>query len=163
VVAKELRLPLVYESQSADPNFDSLQTHSFGGVKNNGIFQCPTEKPAFKNFWGGVNSTSYTHNSGWNYGYGLGISDGYTNHPTPVYRLYWGRVRRTDVAKPHKTFLLGESITGNGWYDYAISQFAYVTSTSTYHKGGANFLWTDGHATHIYPDQLTLANFSRLP
>src|SRR5688572_20231525 len=47
VVAKELRLPLVYESQSADPNFDSLQTHSFGGVKNNGIFQCPTEKPAF--------------------------------------------------------------------------------------------------------------------
>jgi len=157
VVAKMMRYYYMRE-QSAFADWDpDLQPYSLGAtVRPNGPFQCPSEN--FKNYWGGKNATSYGHNSGYTGGYGFGISD---NYNTPTYWETWGRVHNRKVEFPCGVFLIGECIRGNGWYDYNIGQFNGVGALATYHMGGGNLLYADGHAAYKTPQTISRRDFDR--
>jgi prepilin-type N-terminal cleavage/methylation domain-containing protein/prepilin-type processing-associated H-X9-DG protein len=135
----------------------SSQPHSYyDKVRKNGIFQCPAER--FANAWGGRNATSYRINSGYSYGYGFGISDGYNN---PTYWEVWGRVRDPKVLRPDNTFVIGESLNGNGGYEYDIGQFRLTTQLALYHAYGGNLLFADGHVMYVTPSSIKQDYFDR--
>lgn len=112
--------------------------------RRNSIMKCPSEN--FLNNWGGENATSYRFNTGYSYGYGLGISDDYTTSTNATYRRQWGRVKEHQFERPTKTFVIGDGVTADGSYEYGISSLNLISGMSDYHNGGANFLYTDGHA-----------------
>ena len=126
-------------------------------VRNNTIMKCPTEN--FKNNWGYSNATSYRFNTGYSYGYGLGISDSYTIHPTRHEK--WGRVRENEIDKPSSTFVIADGIRGNGSYEYSIRNLDAISKMSSYHNEGANLLWVDGHASYKHYDSITRDDFDR--
>ncbi len=163
VVSKMLGLRITFEAPWAYDFDPANQSFTYNTKKTNGILQCPTEN--FKNYWGGYNYTSYLHNSGWAYWYGLGISEGYDEYAVTsgltYYSTYWGRVRLPWVKAPSRTVLIGEAIMSDGHYEYSIAQFAYTTSLSTYHNGSGNLLFVDGHASSYRRENLKIENFSR--
>lgn len=153
VVAKTLGL-VYYREQSLFSNYDNAPQGYAVSERNNGIFQCPSEN--FKNYWGGKNACSYGHNSGAHYGWGLGYLDKYNDSYESL-----GRIKNNQVKKPSETFVIGDSITSNGWFDYNGAQFAYREYLATYHNGGGNLLWVDGHVAGMKPQQLQLSHFDR--
>jgi prepilin-type processing-associated H-X9-DG protein len=117
----------------------------------------------FKNFWGTDVAVSY----GWNSTtFGLGICDAFEAWPPPPsapdwhYKEYWARVKETQIRNYAGTIMVGEIYgtvyhpSGVG-YEYMAAQFgSYGASTweyplylASYHSGGANVLWCDGHVT----------------
>jgi prepilin-type N-terminal cleavage/methylation domain-containing protein/prepilin-type processing-associated H-X9-DG protein len=159
VVARELQMPIVHENQFFH-DFDAMQRYDLVGTRAaNGILICPTEQGLFKNYWMVTsNSTSYTYNSGYTHGFGFGISDDYND---TAYEEVYGRARVTEVKKPANIFIIGESIRADRWYDYAITQFSSIDSLTTYHDGGGNMLFTDGHASYMRVGTLQIENFDR--
>jgi len=129
----------------------------YATVRNNSIMRCPSEN--FTNIWGGQNATSYRFNTGYTYGFGLGISDSYTLSST--YHEQWGRIRDNEFEKPSSTFVIADGITDDGDYEYKIAGLNTIDRVSTYHNGGANFLWGDGHASLKLKDNVTLEDFDR--
>ncbi len=124
----------------------SLYRHDYYSKnRGNSIMRCPTEN--FLNNWGGQNATSYRANSGYGYGYGLGISDSYTVNPS--YKIVWGRMKEHQFEKPGRTFIIGDGITADGDYEYNINNMGSTANIATYHNGGANFLYNDGHAGFV--------------
>jgi len=160
IVAKELNLPFVSESTSGPTYAPGLVKHSYGATnRKNGIFQCPSENKLYKNYWGGENSTSYRYNTGYSTTYGLGINDNYTISPS--YYLTWGRVKDAQILAPSNTIVMGDGITQDGLYEYAITSLGGPANVATYHSGGANLLWVDGHASHMQQDEVTNEHFDR--
>jgi len=156
-IVQQLNIPFSGESGPYPGVYLPTATYSlYDTVRKNGILRCASE--TFKNNWGGRNSTSYRHNSGYVYGYGFGVSDGYN---TPTYWASWGRVRDKDVLVPSNTFVIGEGITQNGGYEYDLGQFRDLTYLSVYHNGGGNLLFADGHAAKYTPTSITTALFDR--
>lgn len=117
--------------------------------RGNAIMKCPTEN--FRNAWGGDNATSYRFNSGYTYGYGLGVSDDYTTHTNPTYRAVWGRIKDQQLPKAAETFVIADGVNADGSYEYDITNLNTIAKLSTYHNGGANALFADGHASPVNP------------
>lgn len=138
-------------------------TASLASYKNNGIFQCPGESAL--NAWGGKNATSYLHNSGAGYRNGFGISDSYLVHPTSAFADYWAPIREGKLIRPSATFFIGESdwVISGWWFEYNNNQFYDATIAGTWHGGGGNYLWADGHAGFLRADRLKPADFDRGP
>jgi prepilin-type N-terminal cleavage/methylation domain-containing protein/prepilin-type processing-associated H-X9-DG protein len=130
---------------------------------DNGFFQCPTSVILSRNIYGGIHSTTYHHNSGFVNGNGLGVSDYY--HTTVMDNLR-RRVRQIEVLKPTNTFVLGEPADLPGNYETNRNQYYYsgspLTWVGTWHNGGSNFLWVDGHANGLPPTAVTADHFNRL-
>ncbi|MFW6059505.1 MAG: DUF1559 domain-containing protein [Phycisphaeraceae bacterium] len=124
----------------------------------NTIMQCPTDD--LTNAWGGENATSYRFNSGYSYGWGMGVSDSYTTHSYARHDK-WGRVRTPMIVEPATTFIIGDGVPNGGSYEYNIQNLGNISRAADYHTGGANFLWLDGHVTHMQKDQLTKDHFDR--
>ena len=118
--------------------------------------RCPSDN--YANNWGGQHATSYRFNTGYSYGYGLGISDSYTVHPS--YYLVWGRARDRQILRPGNTIILADAAAPGG-YEYDIVNLGNVSRVANYHNGGANFLWTDGHASFMKTADVTPAMFDR--
>ncbi len=137
-----------------DPN---LYVHDYSSKsRKNQIMKCPTEN--FTNYWGGENATSYRFNSGLTYGYGLGVGDYYTITSA---KAQWGRVKENQLEKPSGTFVIGDGIIDDGSFDYEMGGISDINRIATYHGGGANFLYTDGHAGHVMKINATTAMFDR--
>ena len=165
VFAYMLNVPFISE-QKGFPQLN--QTHSYYDAdRDNTIFQCPAEH--FGNAWGGRNSTSYRHNSGYIYGYGYGNSDYYNwgwGHGPGSWGEKAGRIHEDEVKRPSNTFVIGESTvlqTGSrgARYEYNIRQFDLVTNGASWHNKSGNYLWGDGHASSLQPDELTRDHFDR--
>ena len=136
----------------------SLYKHDYY-AKNRGnqIMKCPAEN--FLNNWKGDNATSYRFNTGYSYGYGLGIADSYTVNPS--YKLVWGRIKDHQLERPSYTFVIGDGITGDGDYEYSITNMSSIANVGTVHNGAANFLFTDGHAANMLKINVTTEIFDR--
>ncbi len=138
----------------------SLYAHNYySKSRKNLIMKCPAEN--FLNNWLGENATSYRFNTGYSYGYGLGVSDDYTTSTNATYRAQWGRIKDHQLEKPSGTFVIGDGIIGNGSYEYTITNLNLVSAMSDYHNGGANFLFTDGHAGVVMKAGATSTMFDR--
>jgi len=177
VIAKTLGATYVTEQLSARDYAPEQYIVSFSlrGDKRNGFFQCPAEN--FKNKWGGKNATSYLHNSGLHTfpdlgsGYGFGIGDAYMFHTTPSIRERARPVQMREVGAPTDTFILGEcdAVGGVamgfpfGWYEDYNYQYWAGYPPGTWHQQGGNYLWADGHATRMTPDELLPEHFDRRP
>jgi prepilin-type N-terminal cleavage/methylation domain-containing protein/prepilin-type processing-associated H-X9-DG protein len=127
--------------------------------RNNLIMKCPSDN--FLNNWGGENATSYRFNSGYSYGYGLGISDDYTVRTNLSQKAAWGRIKEQQLEAPSKTFVIGDGITGDGNYEYTIVNLNTTAAMSDYHNDGANFLYADGHAGNQIKIAATTQMFDR--
>ncbi len=157
-LAAQIGQPFITEQSRFSWFAADSQSYSLRDTKReNGIFQCPSER--FKNAWGGRNSTSYRHNAGYDYAYGFGISDNY-NLPS-AHAAKWGTVRDSQVLYPDNTFVQGEGITGDGSYEYNIGQFRNLTYLAWYHNGGGNLVFADGHVAFYTPSTLTRDQFDR--
>jgi prepilin-type processing-associated H-X9-DG protein len=73
-------------------------------------------------------------------------------------------VQRTEIEQPTETFMIGEHISADGMYDYNNYQYtnAVANRFATYHNGGSNVLWCDGHASSIKEDQRIGRNYKRV-
>jgi len=164
VIARELQQTFSSEQERTNalwPNWSSpweIDWNDYGdrNKRYNGVMRCPSEK--YQNTWGGPNSCSYRYNSGWNYGYGFGYSDAYNENgkETKI-----GRVHQNWVRVPAQVFMTGEGL----YYDrqgveYS-SGFIYTYQLSTYHSGGGNLLWADGHASKMTPEHFDRRHFDR--
>lgn len=157
-VAYLLDLPFQYEQGTIDLAYNNTRMkQTYAPDNRKGIFKCPTEN--YTNNWKNLNSTSY----GWNTsGYGLGMGDNYFLATAAATRDGYRRVMRTEIVKPSGTIVLGDYLARNGLYDYVNTQFTgAVDRFSTYHNGGANVLWNDGHATPLKYEYLTVAMRNR--
>jgi len=119
------------------------------------ILKCPSEQ--LTNNWG----TDYAVSYGWNSGAdGLGTSDYFS---TTNRR----RIRHMEVLRPSSTVMTGDWITQNGLTEYHYyDQFTWITAAgeprlATYHSGGGNALWVDGHATRETRQSMTADDFNR--
>lgn len=101
----------------------------------------------------------------------MGFNDSYTvGYPASapeatktLWRGLRGRVNDRDVRNPSSTIMAGEYYhEGIGSrFEYNVPQFDTAAKLSTYHLGGANVLWVDGHATATKTEYLTATNFDR--
>jgi prepilin-type N-terminal cleavage/methylation domain-containing protein/prepilin-type processing-associated H-X9-DG protein len=158
VIAAMLEMDITYESFGSDAAYGGgHQTWTLYATKDNNILNCPTEN--FKNVWGGKNCNSYAYNSGYAYGYGLGISDSYMG--VPIWEPVFGRAKLTWVTHGDNTLWVGEAMQGSGWCDYYIGQFREETFLTNYHNGGGNVLWVDGHATTVQQGALSSTQLRR--
>ena len=169
-VANQLGLPFVHEQSLRAGIFAKQRRDLNTQYRGNGIFECPTE--SFKNTWGGKNATSYRFNAGRGYGYGLGLSDRYVQEGTWAQSsiLSYGRIRERDIVRPENTFVLGETLRGNGAYDYESGHFRLIAGPggslnyhypAVYHNGGSNMLFVDGHLQAVTVNSLTRDYFDR--
>lgn len=125
------------------------------------ILKCPSE--SYKNVWGRDMSTSY----GWNSGsYGLGCSDWWDDQGA-LNSERRGRKRLDDIPRPQTTVMTGDWLDRDGRYEYFYyDQFTWNAAEgrpnlSTYHNGGGNALWADGHATRESRDSMHPDDFDR--
>jgi prepilin-type N-terminal cleavage/methylation domain-containing protein/prepilin-type processing-associated H-X9-DG protein len=135
-----------------------------GTIRNNrppNLLRCPSDR--YKNVWGTDTAVSY----GWNSGnYGLGCSDWWDDQGA-LNSEKRGRKRIDDVIRPSTTTMTGDWLTRDGLYEYYYyDQFTWnatlgEATLSTYHLGGGNALWVDGHATRETPTSLTPDDFDR--
>jgi len=129
--------------------------------KDNGVFQCPSEN--FKNFWGYNNATSYGYNAGYptaGISFCLGVGDAFNpegDDPDDRCR----RVKTRDVLRHDNTFVAGEHLSADGFYEENWTQFQKTTSLATYHNGSGNLLWLDGHTSAMRSGQLRPEHFRR--
>ncbi len=168
VVAVSLGLKYLTEQNmgaSAEPPYTeqyvSQAVNRNAAVKNNGIFQCPTEP--FTNFWGGKNSTSYGYNAGYATGGShtcLGVGDRF-NPGQPSYEAHHRRIRQFEIRKTAGTLLAGEHLQANGWSEENSTQLTLTAGIADYHLGNGNVIWTDYHASTMVPTDLTLALLRR--
>jgi len=160
VVAKTLDVAYITEQPAnnitvpyAPEQWKGTGVNGSAGKKNNSIFQCPSEEG--ENSWGGNNATSYAHNSS-----GFGISDSYLFHPTPSFQKS-APIRTPDLIYPDNTFIIGEDYRMDQikWYEYLNSQFRKVDLGGSWHNSSGNYLWADGHATAMAPQELLPEHF----
>ncbi len=172
VVAKTMEIPYITEQ---DLTIDTIPGQYLGNAlsrqsrnKKNGIFQCSSDN--FPNAWGGKNSTSYSHNSGSSSVAsdttrgGMGNSDYYFFSTQPGRRLSWAPVQSKQLTKQSETFVIGESMritSPSAAYDYNNVPFNGVSLAGTWHNGSGNYLWVDGHASTLKPENLLLDHFYR--
>ncbi len=171
VVAKNMELPYNTEQDLA---IDTIPGQYLGNAlsrqnrnKKNGIFQCPSDN--FPNAWGGKNSTSYSHNTSPSSSVasdttrtGLGSGDYYFFATQPGRRMTWAPVQSKQLTKQSETFVVGESIRIlSSSYDYHNNPFNGPTQAGTWHNGSGNYLWVDGHASSLQPQNLLLDHFYR--
>jgi len=129
------------------------------------LLKCPSEN--FNNYWGGKTAISY----GWNGGmYGLGSCDHYDVGPPPLpsglaWSLALGRVKVPEVLRPSTTLMTADFVSANGWFEYVphglSNAVVWPPSIPTYHSGGDNVLWVDGHVSRESPSTYTPAFFDR--
>jgi prepilin-type processing-associated H-X9-DG protein/prepilin-type N-terminal cleavage/methylation domain-containing protein len=176
-VAHYLKVPYYTEYMShltIYPEFEWVYyTDTARNERRQNILKCPEEH--YKNFWGTDHAVSY----GWNTSiYGLGVNDAFAawppGNPLPIYNEMLGRVRESQVRNWAGTIMIGEMYgsihwpTGGG-YEYAAAQFTsygaataeYPNYLTTYHSGGGNVLWCDGHVTFETPKSLRVQDFDR--
>jgi len=158
-IIKELNLSFVGEATSGATYAPGLYTRDYYSKnRQNGIMKCPTETAQYNNNWGGENSTSYRWNGGNNGGsYGLGLSEIYDGGSN-AYR--WSRVRDPEILGRSTTIVMGDGIWTDGQYKYENVGLS-ATRVSDYHQGGGNFLWVDGHVTHLHKDEIINDDFDR--
>jgi prepilin-type N-terminal cleavage/methylation domain-containing protein/prepilin-type processing-associated H-X9-DG protein len=172
VVAKAIDIVYITEQSDAYTYYGPEQylgnaISRISNIKKNGIFQCPSDN--FPNAWGGKNSTSYSHNSGSSVTAngslsGLGIGDSYFFHPTPNRRWSFAPVRAKELTQPSVTFVIGESLRTTfapSSYDYNNAQFGSILNAGNWHNGAGNYLFVDGHASTLKPENLLPINFYR--
>jgi prepilin-type N-terminal cleavage/methylation domain-containing protein/prepilin-type processing-associated H-X9-DG protein len=128
--------------------------------RKNMLMKCPSE--SFRNNWGGENATSYRFNSGFTYFWGLGVSDEFTLS-TDANERAKGRIRDRDILRPSNTFVIADGIPSQGvnLYEYQEEGLNTVLEIPSYHNGGANLLWSDGHATFMLKDNVLREHFDR--
>lgn len=128
--------------------------------RKNLMMKCPSEN--FKNNWGGENATSYRFNSGFTYFWGLGVSDEFTLSLDPNERAK-GRIKDQEILKPFNTFVIADGIPSQGvnLYEYQQEGLNTVLEIPSYHNGGANLLWADGHASFMLKDDVLKEHFDR--
>lgn len=151
------------------PPFDSFLTLNRGGSKDNGVFQCPSDN--FANFWGGPNACSYGWNGGWNYKYGMGLSDfegpGQGIYPELDHMDEFGRVRDHDVHAPTETFVVADVLGSQRLviYEEALTRlhsiYHQTGQLADLHRGAGNYLWCDGHVSPMHPDEVLVRHFDR--
>ncbi len=129
--------------------------------RKNQLMKCPSDN--FRNNWGGENATSYRFNSGFTYKYGLGVSDEFTMHLSATERAERGRIRDKEILRPFNTFVIADGIRvqGANSYEYDEEGLDTLLEVPSYHGGGANFLWADGHATFMLKDDVEKDHFDR--
>lgn len=162
VVMRQLGLPYVGE-QSGHTDFDApLYSRVLRAEeRDNSIMKCPTEAGmGFENAWGGINATSYRYNSGRRIYYGLGLGDRYTER-NDIWRERLGRIRTSWIGNPANTFVIADGIYQHGQFEYNFDNLSTIDRMGTYHRGGANFLWADGHVTHMQPTEVNEDHFDR--
>lgn len=148
IIAKELEINYVSEAATNASYAPNLISYSLTSTsRKNSIFECPTEVKQFRNIWGGDNATSYRWNTNFSSGgYGLGTSEQAVHINDQRYR----RLRDLDIINPSNTIVLADGVIVNAgdteYFYYGLKAKEFV---STYHNGGANFLWADGHASHL--------------
>jgi len=168
-VTRELGLSYVTESTNNTVYAPGLITLSLTSKdRNNGIFKCPTETSLFVNMWDGQNATSYRWNTaesvGTPTGYGMGGADVW---PWNASGDRFRRVQDADVCNPANTLVLADAIPGRptqtvpGPFEYAWHGIGNRSDFGTYHNGGANILWTDGHVTLMKRENLADEHFDR--
>lgn len=165
-LAKELGLKYVTESANNVAYAPGLITYSLTSKnRRNGIFQCPTEKSLFSNIWGGENATSYRWNTandvGSPTGYGLGVAD---IPPWNASGDRFRRIRDSEIVNPGNTMVLADSVPGRltgGTFEYAFHGLGGYVDFGTYHSGGANILWADGHVNFMLVQNVTDDMFDR--
>jgi prepilin-type N-terminal cleavage/methylation domain-containing protein/prepilin-type processing-associated H-X9-DG protein len=158
VIAKQMDVPYTYETNDPlNTGFDTNQTYSLGGTKKNGVFQCPTEQGLYRNYYGGSNAVSYAYNGGYGYGYGLGLDDSFAS------TVWYRRIRFSEIRKPSDCISMLEYLTADGGSEvWAFTSTATYSGAnrqlSSYHAGGHNILWTDGHASWKTYGEVTLSD-----
>ena len=177
-VAHYLRVPYYTEFYSHLTLYPEFQWVYYTDPARNGrsnILKCPEEH--YKNFWGTDMAVSY----GWNTSiWGLGINDAWAtwppppSQPNPIYNEMMGRIKESQVRNWAGTIMIGEPYGSIHWpngggYEYAAVQFTsygaaaseYPNYLTTYHSGGGNVLWCDGHVTFETPKSLRVQDFDR--
>ncbi|MAE64230.1 MAG: hypothetical protein CMJ18_08130 [Phycisphaeraceae bacterium] len=149
--------------------FESILVLNRDGDKDNGVFQCPAD--FIPNFWGGPNACSYGWNSGWNYRYGMGLSDwealGIGIYPEYDFTLELGRVRGFDIDQPANTFVVADAVGSRRpvFYEEALtrlhSNYHSEGQLADLHDEAGNYLWCDGHVTRSRPDDIQIQHFDR--
>jgi prepilin-type N-terminal cleavage/methylation domain-containing protein/prepilin-type processing-associated H-X9-DG protein len=153
--------------------YDSFLILNRDEEKDNGVFQCAADD--FTNFWGGPNATSYGWNTGRNYRYGMGLSDaeglGVGLYPEYDFSNELGRVRDIDILNPTRTFVVADVLGSRRLPPfYPIYEEALALLRSIYHaegvmsdlhQGAGNYLWADGHAAAMIPDDVLRRHFDR--
>jgi len=131
-------------------------------IRYNNLLKCPSED--FKNYWGTKTAISY----GWNGGmYGLGSCDYYGRAfpPGSGWYLALKRVRMQEVIRPGTTLMTADFVSADGWFEYVPHGLSncngWPPSIPTYHSGGDNVLWVDGHVTAESPLTYTPEFFDR--
>lgn len=164
VIANRIRAPYLtelnpstYEMPFGKDQWVDSTTNQYG-IKDNGIFQCPTDNST--NLWKGTNATSYLHNSGYETRKGFGMADSFFFHTDDWQRIAYSPHREIEIKTPSNTFIIGENIQITGpWYEYVNYQFRKASEGATLHNGAGNYLFTDGHAKTLKPTALTYAMF----
>jgi len=64
------------------------------------------------------------------------------------------RVHDTEIKNASNTIVMGDGIYHNSHYEYESNGLGKVTQVGDYHEGGANFLWIDGHVSHLHKSEL---------
>lgn len=169
VVAHYLNIRYYTEYPDTVNQYPEFTFIGYADIRRNDVkphaLKCPSEN--FPNAWGTKLAVSY----GWNTAsYGMGFNESYTvGYPasgTEATKALWrairGRVNDREVRNPSTTLMAGEYYhegPAGGRYEYAVPQFDTAAKLSTYHLGGANVLWVDGHATATKTEYLTTNNF----
>ena len=149
--------------------YDTVLILNRDGEKDNGLFQCPSDD--YRNYWGGPNACSYGWNSGWNYKFGMGLSDweefGKGMYPEYDHTEEFGRVRDDDVLRPADTFVVADSLASQRTpiYEEALTRIhsthhAYG-QLSDLHRGLGHYLWADRHVSTMHPDDILVEHFDR--
>ena len=124
--------------------------------------KCPTDD--FKNPWSArPTAVSYAWNGG---PYGMGACDGFLCCYTGSWPKSHGRIRMNQVLFPDETAMAGDYNDRDGRYEYyygnTYSPFGRAAGFfATYHGGGANVAWADGHVTSNKLADLVASDFRR--
>ncbi len=128
--------------------------------KRNYPLKCPSEN--FRNVWGTQLAVSY----GWNGApYAMGSGDGFLLY-SGSYPASHGRITMNRVIYPSGTVMTGDYVTQHGRYEYyygnSYAPFSrHIDHFATYHGGGANIAWADGHVSNHKLHEMVVADFRR--
>lgn len=174
IVAHYAHNPYITEyptNTAAYPDEAIFTTYAEPRKPNQGILKCPSDTTT--NAWGGPTSVSYAYNGTY---YGLGVND-YFSQPDadfyygsaagPLYAEGYGRQRSTSLFRYSTTVLVADVNSQDG-YEYSGYQLSSWNapptdygSLATYHFGGTNVLWLDGHANSRKAEAMNANDFDR--